>query len=171
MNPYASFLGGRKPVEVITGTAGRLADIAAALGREGVERKPARNKWSAREIICHLADTELVFAFRLRQAIAQQNHVIQPFDQDNWAANYSPYDIQSALETFTTVRAWNLTFIRSLPPDAFSRTLTHPERGSMTFQVLVETMAGHDLNHLRQLDAIVAASASTSAPANAPATA
>jgi uncharacterized damage-inducible protein DinB len=171
MNPYASFLGGRKPVEVITGTADRLADIAAALGREGVERKPARNKWSAREIICHLADTELVFAFRLRQAIAEENHVVQPFDQDNWAANYSAYDIQSALATFAMVRAWNLTFIRSLPPGAFSRTLTHPERGSMTFQVLVETMAGHDLNHLRQFDAIVAASASTSAPANASATA
>jgi hypothetical protein len=171
MNPYASFLGGRKPVEVITGTTDRLAGIAAALGREGVERKPAPNKWNAREIICHLADTEVVFAFRLRQAIAEQDHVIQPFDQDTWAANYSAYDIQSALATFAMVRAWNLTFIRSLPPDAFSRTLTHPERGSMTFQVLVETMAGHDLNHLRQLDAIVAASASASTPANASATA
>jgi hypothetical protein len=169
MNPYASFLGGRTPVVVITGTTDRLVGIAAALGREGVERKPAPNKWNAREIICHLADTELVFAFRLRQAIAEQDHVVQPFDQDNWATAYSVYDIQSALATFAMVRAWNLTFIRSLPPDAFSRTLTHPERGSMTFQVLVETMAGHDLNHLRQLDAIVAAS--SSADANASATA
>jgi hypothetical protein len=167
MNPYASFLGGRKPVEVITGTTDRLAAVTTALGREGVERRPAPNKWSAREIVCHLADTEVVFAFRLRQAIAQRNHVIQPFDQDTWAANYSAYDIQSALATFAMVRAWNLTFIRSLPPDAFSRTLTHPERGGMTFQVLVETMAGHDLNHLRQLDAIVAASSSANASATA----
>ncbi|MGD0044887.1 MAG: DinB family protein, partial [Isosphaeraceae bacterium] len=61
--------------------------------------------------------------------------------------------------TFTYVRAWNLILIRSAPREAFSRTLSHPERGRMTFQVLVETMAGHDLNHLGQLDVIASTAA------------
>jgi hypothetical protein len=159
MNPYAAFLGNRNALETIAATAGRLAGIADQLGQAGVERKPAPDKWNAREIVCHLADTEVVFAFRLRQTLAEPDHVVQPFDQDKWAATYAAFDIPGALATFSTVRAWNLALIRSLPPDAFSRALTHPERGRMTFQVLVETMAGHDLNHLRQLDAIISAAA------------
>jgi hypothetical protein len=84
---------------------------------------------------------------------------VQPFDQAKWAATYGAFDVQGALATFSIVRAWNLVLIRSLPPEAFVRALTHPERGRMTFQVLVETMAGHDLNHLRQLDAIASTTA------------
>lgn len=163
MNPYAAFLGNSDPLDVVAATASRLTEIGNTLGPTGVDRKPAPNKWSAREIVCHLADTELVFAFRLRQALAEEDHVIQPFDQDKWAATYAAFDLQAALATFATVRQWNLTLIRSLPPDAFSRALTHPERGRMTFQVLVETMAGHDLNHLRQLDSIVSPGASATA--------
>ena len=159
MNPYASFLGDRDPHEVIAATAGRLRELAGSLGAAGVERKPAPEKWNAREIACHRADCEVVFAFRLRQSLAEDNHVVQPFDQEKWDDFYDAFDLQSALATFATVRAWNLALIRSLPHDAFSRELTHPERGRMTFRVLVETMAGHDLNHLRQMEAIAGASA------------
>jgi len=158
MNPYASFLGNRDPHEVIAATAGRLREIASTLGAAGVERKPAPGKWSVREIVCHLADTEVAFGFRLRQSLAEDNHVVQPFDQEKWDDFYDAYDVHSALATFDAIRAWNLALIRSLPPDAFSRELTHPERGRMTFRVLVETMAGHDLNHLRQMEAIAGAS-------------
>jgi hypothetical protein len=154
MNPYAAFLGDGNPLDAIDATAERLSEIANALGDAGVERKPAPGKWNAREIVCHLADCEVVFAFRLRQTLAEPEYVVQPFDQEKWAATYAAFDIHGALATFSTVRAWNLALIRSLPPEAFSRALTHPERGRMTFQTLVETMAGHDLNHLRQLDAI-----------------
>jgi hypothetical protein len=56
-----------------------------------------------------------------------------------------------ALETFSALRKWNLRLIHSVMPAAAGRIVTHPERGAMTFQTLVETMAGHDLNHLAQL--------------------
>ena len=115
----------------------------------------AAGKWSAREILCHLADCEMVFAFRLRQTLAEDHHVIQPFDQEKWAAQYDCYDTRDALSTFHTVRNWNLALIRSLPPEALETTVTHPERGTITFRTIVETMAGHDINHLRQLEAIV----------------
>ena len=76
---------------------------------------------------------------------------IQPFDQDKWAANYSRIPAAEALAAFSALRIWNLRMIRDALPGAAARTMTHPERGTMTFQTVVETMAGHDLNHLRQL--------------------
>src|SRR5260370_106204 len=99
MNPYACFVGSQDPRQVISATANRLNDMLRALGG-AVDHPPSPTKWSAREVICHLADTELVFAFRLRQALAEPYHVIQPFDQDAWASRYAIYDAASALEMF-----------------------------------------------------------------------
>ena len=99
----------------------------------------------------HLADCEIVFAFRLRQTLAEDNPTIQPFDQDKWAAQYPGISAALALETFSALRKWDLLLIQSALPAAADRAMTHPERGTMTFQTVVETMAGHDLNHLAQL--------------------
>ncbi len=156
MNPYASFLGTREPRQVIASTGARLAELLDSLGVDGAQKSPAPGKWSAREILCHLADCEIVFAFRLRQTLAEPHHVIQPFDQDLWAANYAAYDVQSALAVFTSVRDFNVKLIASLPPEAFSKPVSHPERGTMTFETIVETMGGHDLNHIGQIEKIAA---------------
>jgi uncharacterized damage-inducible protein DinB len=157
MNPYASFLGERKPLPVIADTAAQLKTILDALGDSGLERSLAAGKWTARQILCHLADCEIAFAFRLRQALAENDHVIQPFDQDAWSRNYDAYGAREACTVFAALRGWNRRLIEHLPPDAWSRRLSHPQRGEMTFQTVVETMAGHDLNHLAQLQKIVAA--------------
>lgn len=163
MNPYAPHLGNRDPLQVIAATPGRLAGLVESLGSDGVERSPAPGKWSAREILCHLADCEVVFAFRLRQTLAEPNHVIQPFDQEKWAGTYAAYDAPSALAVYSAVRSWNVRLIKSLTPDQLSKRVTHPERGEMTFQVLMETMAGHDLNHQRQVEAIAGKSEASAA--------
>lgn len=155
-NPYASHLAGKDPLEVIAATPGQLASFVRTLGPERVEKTPAPGKWSAREIVCHLADCELVFAYRLRQTLAEDHHLIQPFNQDKWAAMYSAYDAPAALAVFSALRRWNLSLIHGAQADAFSKRLTHPERGELTFKVLVETMGGHDLNHVKQLEAIAA---------------
>jgi len=154
-NPYADFLGAQEPLKVLPVTARKIETILEELGAERVDQAPAPRKWSAREIVCHLADCELVFGFRLRQTLSEPNHVVQPFDQGKWAAQYDCYDTRDALSTFHTARNWNLALIRSQPPEALDTPLIHPERGSMTFRTIVETMGGHDINHLRQLEAIV----------------
>jgi hypothetical protein len=154
MNPYATYLGDRNPLRVIAETPSRLSALLDALGQDGAERALAPGKWSARQIFCHLADTELAFAFRLRQALAEPHHVIQPFDQDKWAAPYSAFEARAAVDVFGSVRKWNITLIETVPAATLSKPLTHPERGQMTFQTLIDTMAGHDLNHLRQLEGI-----------------
>jgi hypothetical protein len=97
-----------------------------------------------------------VFAFRLRQALAQDHHVIQPFDQDDWAATYGLYDAHTALATFSAVRQWNLALIAGLGAEDLTKPLNHPERGDMTLRVVIETMGGHDLNHLQQVEKILA---------------
>ena len=156
MNPYASFLGGQDPRHVISTTANRLNDIVRALGG-AVDQSPGPEKWSARQVICHLADTELVFAFRLRQSLAEPHHIIQPFDQDSWATRYAIYDAMSAVEMFQATRDWNLKLIASMTVAELEKKLTHPERGEMALGIIIETMAGHDLNHLAQIEAISAA--------------
>ncbi|HTZ57470.1 MAG TPA: DinB family protein [Acidobacteriaceae bacterium] len=154
MNPYARQLGSRDPLKVVATTARHLEQLSVALGPVRLEEPPAPGKWSPHEILCHLADCELVFSYRIRQALAEPHHVIQPFDQELWAANYSGYDPQAAMMTFSCVRQWNLMLLRSISPDLMSKPVTHPERGQMTLRTLIETMAGHDLNHLAQLEAI-----------------
>lgn len=156
-NPYAEFLAGRDARDVIAQTPTRLTTLAAKLGPQGLERSLAPGKWRAREILCHLADCEMVFAFRLRQALAEPNHVIQPFDQDQWAKPYSALPAQAALDAFSASRRWNLALLATVSPQDFSKKLAHPERGEMTFQTVIETMGGHDLNHIAQLEAIAAA--------------
>jgi hypothetical protein len=156
VNPYASFLGSLDPLQVIASTPIRLRESLDSLGLAKANLAPAPGKWSVREILCHLADCEIVFAFRLRQTLAEPNHVIQPFDQDLWARNYAAYDAPAALAVFTAVRDFNTKLIASLPPDAFATPASHPESGTMTFQTIVETMGGHDLNHLAQIEKIAA---------------
>lgn len=158
-NPYAKYLGQRNPSEVLAATTARLEELLKSLGPERAGCAPAPGKWSVREILCHLADCELVFGFRFRQTIAEDHYVIQPFDQDKWAARYAGYDAATALATFSALRHWNLLFLHSVPAGSEGKILTHPERGQGTFQILLETAAGHDLNHLGQIEAIAAAAA------------
>jgi DinB superfamily len=154
LNPYAKFLDGR-PLEVIlSATSHEIANKLQMIGAERASLQPAPGKWSPAEIVCHLADCEIAFAFRLRQTLAENHHVLQPFDQEKWAAPYSGIAAKDALATFAALRAWNLKLIAKALPDSASKPVTHPERGTMTFQNIVETMAGHDLNHLAQLGSI-----------------
>jgi uncharacterized damage-inducible protein DinB len=155
-NPYAPDLATREAREVIETTTLELHRLAGRIGTARMTEPRAPGKWSARDILCHLADCELVFAFRLRQALAEDHHVIQPFDQDNWAKTYSTRDANAALATFEAVRNWNVALLKTVTHDQLAKKLTHPERGEMSFQTIVETMGGHDVHHLKQLEEIAA---------------
>jgi hypothetical protein len=151
LNPYAKFLDGRPLDAILSATSHEIANKLQMISPDKISEAPAPGKWSPAEIVCHLADCEIAFAFRLRQTLAEDHHVLQPFDQEKWAAPYAGISAKDALATFTTLRAWNLKLIAKALPESASKPVTHPERGVMTFQTIVETMAGHDLNHLAQL--------------------
>jgi uncharacterized damage-inducible protein DinB len=151
VNPYSAFLGGQEAIEMIATTPARLAALTAGLSAEQADAPTAPGKWSVRQMVAHLADCEIAFGFRLRQARAGVP-LIQPFDQDAWAESYGSYSLTAALDCFTTLRAWNVAFVKGLSEADKRRVVTHPERGEMTLWVIVETMAGHDLNHLEKLE-------------------
>jgi len=152
LNPYAKFLAGRDPTEVIGSTSAELDKLVRRLPPSQTELRQPAGKWSGREIIAHLADCELVFAFRLRQTLAEEHPTLQPFDQDRWATRYANCDINSALRLFTATRDWNLLLLAGVDVTERARPVSHPERGTMTLWTIVETMAGHDLNHLPQIE-------------------
>ncbi len=153
-NPYAKFLNGRDPVQVIAETPARLNDLVVRLPREQLALRPPQTPWNTREIIAHLADCDLVFGFRLRQTLAEESPTVQPFDQDRWAARYANVDVETALDLFAAARHANLLLIAGTTQAERERKMTHPERGTMTFWAIVETMAGHDTNHLIRLEQI-----------------
>jgi uncharacterized damage-inducible protein DinB len=155
LNPYAKFLGDARPNDVLDMTAITIARLIRNGDPESLTRSPAPGKWSIRDILCHLADCEISFGYRLRQTVAEEHHVIQPFDQEAWASAFAMLDAHDALDAFSSLRRWNMLFIRAVSPAAESKTVRHPERGDMTFRTIVETMAGHDINHLRQIENLV----------------
>jgi hypothetical protein len=157
LNPYARFLRTQDPIEVLQTTWVRIAKLSDRLPEDQfalrpVTSPPVPGSWNAREIVSHLADCELVFAFRLRQTLAEDSPTIQPFDQDRWAAHYGNTDFDNALRLFSALRDWNLLLLDEATPADLERPLTHPERGTMTFRTILETMAGHDLTHLQPLE-------------------
>jgi len=131
----------------------RLSAAVDKWRAKGLDTPLAAGKWNVRQILAHITDTEIAFGFRLRQAAAETGHVIQPFDQEKWAAGYASADVETALALFAILRKWNVQFLRGLSAEAFDKDVTHPERGTMKFRTIVETMAGHDGNHLTQLTA------------------
>jgi hypothetical protein len=156
-NPYEKYLDGRPLEAILASTQHELVKYLEAIGLEKITQSPAPGKWSPTEIVCHLADCEIAFGFRLRQTLAEDNHVIQPFDQEKWAVTYPGITAVQALATFDNLRKWNLALVAKALPSSANKPVSHPERGSMTFKTIVETMAGHDLNHLGQLKRIAEA--------------
>lgn len=152
--PYSDVLAGRDPQPILAETPTRLAAILDTFNPQQIEAHPAPGKWSIREVMAHLADCEIAWAWRLRQALADDHHQIQPFDQDAWARPYAAYTFAEARTTFNALRAWNLVFLSTLTDADKHRPITHPERGEETLRTIVEIMAGHDLHHLQRLEAL-----------------
>jgi hypothetical protein len=150
------FLGERNPVESLQQTTVRIQEIAAKLGPAGLARPYGPGKWTGAQVLAHLADAEMVIGFRLRQALTVDDYVIQPFDQELWAKKYESVDAGLAVATFAAVRQWNLALIQGLSASELARPAHHPERGPEGVGQIVKMLAGHDLNHLSQLEQIPA---------------
>lgn len=156
MNPYVArmleLLGEQDPILVLEATPVRLEALLLNLG-DDVERPYAPGKWDARHLAAHLADNELAAGFRLRQTVARVGQ-IQPYDQDIWATRYARTDPTLALETFRALRAWNLSLYAGFSMEDWLIEIKHPERGPLSVDLMVRMLAGHDLNHLAQLETL-----------------
>ena len=130
---------------VLTGVFGEEEDYTTAPG-----------KWSIRQIIAHLADSEMVDAYRMRAVIAENNPTLSGYDQNLWTQNldYAQRKPKQSLESFRRQRAENYGLLKNVPESAYSRTGNHAERGPMTLLEVVENCAEHAENHARQLQSI-----------------
>jgi uncharacterized damage-inducible protein DinB len=151
MNPYAKYLDGRDVIDIMTATPSALQSFVAGLTVEQLDQPTAPGKWSLREILAHLADCEIVWAFRIRQCLETPGGTVTPFDQDVWATRYAAYSAADALRVFLALREWNLALLTTVSTVERSNQLTHPECGTFPLSELLESIAGHDLNHITRL--------------------
>lgn len=146
-------LGGREPLEILEKLPDALEAAVAGLSDDQVRRPEAPGKWSILEVVQHLADSELVWAYRLRLVVAEDQPPLTGYDQDRWAVRlrYREADAAEALRQIGLLRAANLRLLRSLSPEDFQRAGVHTERGEETVEHMIALYAGHDLVHLRQI--------------------
>lgn len=133
-----------------------LAALVEGLSAEHLGQRPAPGKWCIREIVAHLADDELVGAYRIRLILSAPGTAIQAFDQDIWAerGRYSTRDIIDSLMLYRTLRVANLKLLQSLTAEEWDMFGVHAERGIESLRDIAMYFAGHDINHFRQIESI-----------------
>jgi hypothetical protein len=152
-----SYSEGKDPLRSQQATPGKLAALLKGKTGKQLTRRPAPDKWSVAEILAHLADAELAISWRLRQVLTNNAIPIQPYDQDLWAKtfNYARCDPRQSLANFRVLREANLTLLRSIPRKLWENYGVHAERGNESVNHVVKMVAGHDLNHLLQVQKIL----------------
>jgi len=151
------YVGKQHPLRVLKSTPGRVERLLRGVPAAKLRRRPAPGKWSITEIVLHLADSELVYGYRLRTILAQNRARIIAFDQNDWAASgqYARRDLRAALDMLRTLRKANLELLRVIPRKQWNYYGIHQERGKESVAHLARLFAGHDLIHLLQIRRIL----------------
>jgi hypothetical protein len=147
---------GRDPLDVLRKTPQALGAVLRELAPAAVRVPEAPGKWSVNQVLQHLADSDLVFGWRIRLILAQDRPAIGGYDQDRWAdrLRYSEGDPQDAVERFTVLRRANVRLLERASEDDLRQVGVHAERGEETLAHIIRLYAGHDLLHLRQIERI-----------------
>jgi uncharacterized damage-inducible protein DinB len=150
------FIDGKDPLQVQRDTPKKLQKLLKPLSKKQLTQRPQPGKWSIAEILAHLADAELVGGWRMRLILGNNGVSVQPFDQDVWAETfaYAKRDPAASLEVFRVLRENNLAMLKALPNNLLENYGMHQERGKETITHIVRMFAGHDLNHLGQVEKI-----------------
>jgi hypothetical protein len=148
---------GKEPLRLQQAAPKKLASLIKGKNAKQLMRRPAPDKWSVAEIAAHLADAELAISWRLRQILANNAISIQAYDQDAWAKifNYAKRDPRESLANYRTLREANLALLKSVPRKLWDNYGIHQERGNESVSHVVRMVAGHDLNHLQQIEKIL----------------
>jgi tRNA-binding protein len=152
-----SNVGADDPWTILASTASQLRDCIVGRPRTQLEFKPSPDRWSVIEILAHLADTEIVLAWRIRSVLASNGAALQPYDQDRWAATfrYASSDPFESLDLFRATRSSTLSLLRRVDPSLHNNHGVHGERGNETVAHIVRLYAGHDRNHLGQIERLL----------------
>ena len=153
-NPYGGSLGERDAVTALGDTPGRYRVLAERMTPEQFARSYAPGRWTATQLLLHLAQTELAFSVRLRMALTSDRYIVQPFEQDAWMQREPLVGGRDAFNAYFSLRQFNLPLYRSLTGEEQARVFQHPERGEMRVGWILELLAGHELHHLEHVEAI-----------------
>jgi len=147
---------GKQPLAVQAATAKKLERLIKGVPTKNLRKRPAPNKWSVSEIVAHLADVEIVVGFRMRLILGAPGTPIAAFDQDSWviSGHYEKRDPRKSVEQFRVAREANLALLKSLAPEQWKHYGMHAERGQESIEHFVRLIAGHDINHLQQIERI-----------------
>jgi hypothetical protein len=146
-------LGTRDPMDVLERTVDAMRSAIAGVSDTHLSQLESPGKWSLRHVVQHLADSELVWGYRLRLVLAQERPPLTGYDQDLWSErlHYERAAIGEALDLFAVLRRSNLRLLVDASPDDLQRVGLHAERGEESVGHMIRMYAGHDLLHLRQL--------------------
>jgi hypothetical protein len=152
------YANGKRPLIVLAATARKLDRLIRGVSMTKLCKRPAPEKWSVSEIIAHLADGEIVGGFRLRLILGSPGAPIIACDQDKWvtSGHYDERDPRKSVELFRVLREANLALLESLAPEQWKDYGIHSERGRESIEHIARMFAGHDINHLRQIEKILA---------------
>lgn len=150
-------LGSRDALQQLEETPAELRRLVANVDAARLSTPEAPGKWSVRQVLAHVADSDVVLAWRLRMILAQDRPPIQGYDQDAWSQHlgYDEVDVQQSLEVITALRHWNLRLIKRATADDLQRVGIHSERGEESVAHLMKLYAAHDLLHLNQVNRIL----------------
>jgi hypothetical protein len=154
-----SYLGDEEPIGVQQTTPFQLERRLRDVAPEELRRRPSPEKWSIVEIVGHLADAELAMGWRLRNMVANPGVALTWWDEAAWAERlgYAQQEARLSAEVFRVLRDSNLRLLASVPRARWVECYgVHEVRGRQTVEEFVRLEAAHDLNHLRQIDRIVA---------------
>jgi hypothetical protein len=151
------YLEGKNTMDVLAASPRQVARLVKGVTKKKLAKRPSPGKWSVTEILAHLADAEMVQGFRIRLILGASGIAIQGFDQDVWAkySDYASHDPALSLEGYRVSRERTLRLLKSLPKGMWDCYGIHSERGKETVKRVSEMMAGHDINHMRQIKAIL----------------
>ena len=156
-NSYArrilSNIAGKDPFRIYSGTPRALEQLVRGLSGPELRLTTRERAWSIAQILHHLADSELAMGFRYRMALAQSGSSLQMFDEERWARHlrYAASDPAGKLALFGALRRDHVRMLRALTPGDWRRVGIHEERGKESVERMMQMMAGHDLNHRRQI--------------------
>jgi hypothetical protein len=151
-------VGRQNPVKLQAAAHKKIARLLKGVPPPKLRKRPAPGKWSVAEIAAHLADVEIVVGYRMRVILGAPGTPIQAFDQDSWvtSGHYEKRDTRKAVEQYRVLRETNLALLKSLAPEQWKHFGMHSERGEESIELIVRMMAGHDLNHIQQIERILA---------------
>jgi hypothetical protein len=153
-----SNLTGEEPLKIQAATPKKIERLIKNAAAPKLRKRPAPGKWSVGEIVAHLADAEIVIGWRLRCILAAPGSPIQAYDQDAWAeaGQYAKRNPRLSLAHLRAAREANLALYKTLTPEQWKLYGMHSERGQESVEQIARMIAGHDLNHLQQIERILA---------------